>query len=345
MRFIRHKRLQVGDRVSLLTTSSSVAAHLPHVVDLAVHRMRADFGLEPVVGRNALNPHITLMQRAEDLHESFADSSIKAVFAMTGGMEQIHLIPLLDPLIFKDNTKLFFGFSDNTNLTNFLFGLGIPSLYGGSVLTQFGMPHNMHKETVDGLKWALFGDGWFTLQRALEFTEDERDWTDPIHLNLPRKHLPNRPVRIIGEMAVEGPLWGGCLESLHDIFLMPDRCPDSNALEGSVLFLETSQELPSHAFVERFLIRLGALGVLSKLKAIALGRPKAAFLGEPHDLQVRAQYRQEQEETLLRICSSYNSKLTFALNLDFGHTDPQYPLPCGGLMRIDCAAQRVCVHL
>ena len=57
--------------------------------------------------------------RARDIMAAFADPNNKAVFASTGGDDQIQLIKHLDPQVFIDNPKPFFGFSDNTHLHNF----------------------------------------------------------------------------------------------------------------------------------------------------------------------------------------------------------------------------------
>ncbi len=39
----------------------------------------------------------------------------------------------------------------------------------------------------------------------------------------------------------------------------------------------------------------------------------------------------------------YNPSIPIVQNLDFGHTDPQVPMPYGGRARIDPSAQRVFV--
>jgi muramoyltetrapeptide carboxypeptidase LdcA involved in peptidoglycan recycling len=50
------------------------------------------------------------------------------------------MIRLLNPGVFTANPKPFFGFSDNTHVHNFLWRLGVPSYYGGSVMTQIALP-------------------------------------------------------------------------------------------------------------------------------------------------------------------------------------------------------------
>ena len=55
--------------------------------------------------------------RAQDINSAFADPDIKAVLATIGGTDQITVIPQL----IHDNPKIFIGYSDNTNLHNWLW--------------------------------------------------------------------------------------------------------------------------------------------------------------------------------------------------------------------------------
>jgi len=54
--------------------------------------------------------------RAHDLHDAFADPTIRAVFAARGGYGTQRLLPLLDFDLIKRNPKIFTGYSDITAL-------------------------------------------------------------------------------------------------------------------------------------------------------------------------------------------------------------------------------------
>jgi muramoyltetrapeptide carboxypeptidase LdcA involved in peptidoglycan recycling len=67
----------------------------------------------------------TAQDRAADLNTAFADPSIRAVLATIGGEDQITVVPLLDPEVVKADPKPFLGYSDNTNLLNWLWTAGV----------------------------------------------------------------------------------------------------------------------------------------------------------------------------------------------------------------------------
>ena len=76
--------------------------------------------------------------RADDLNAAFADPDIRAVLATVGGEDQITVIPHLDPDTIRSDPKPFLGFSDNTNLLNWLWTHGIGAFYGGSTQVHLG---------------------------------------------------------------------------------------------------------------------------------------------------------------------------------------------------------------
>lgn len=71
-------------------------------------------------------------ERARDLNDAFADPDIRAVVAVIGGEDQITVIPHLDPALVRADPKPFLGYSDNTNILNWLWCNGIAGFYGGS---------------------------------------------------------------------------------------------------------------------------------------------------------------------------------------------------------------------
>jgi len=73
---------------------------------------------------------------------------------------------------------------------------------------------------------------------------------------------------------VTGPAWGGCLEII-DFHLRADRYLLAGAdYEGAVLFLETSEEMPSAEYAYRVLMGMGERGLLQRFGAIVWGRPQ-----------------------------------------------------------------------
>jgi muramoyltetrapeptide carboxypeptidase LdcA involved in peptidoglycan recycling len=64
------------------------------------------------------------------------------VLATVGGEDQITVIPHLDAASITSDPKPFLGYSDNTNLLNWLWTNGVAGFYGGSTQVQLGPgPH------------------------------------------------------------------------------------------------------------------------------------------------------------------------------------------------------------
>lgn len=334
-----------GDRIAVLSPSGGLPGILPLPFDLGLRRLREEFGLEPVEYPTTRKPDATPRQRADDIHAAFADPDIKAVMASIGGEDQITVLPLLDRELLRANPKPFFGFSDSTNLLLVLRNLGIVSYHGASVMTELGRPHAMDPVTADSLRAALFTSGPYELRPAERYRDIDRDWADPATFESAPATEPgggwiwHGPAR-----TVEGLAWGGNLEILSWL-LMADReiARDPAEYEGGVLFLETSEELPSADEVFRILRNMGERGLLGRFAALLMGRAKAWSFQRPHDAEGRRRYADEQREAVLRALAAYAPETVVVLDVDLGHTDPQLVIPYGGVVRVDGVARRITV--
>src|SRR5690349_18791490 len=99
-----------------------------------MRRLRDEIGLEPVEFPTTRRLNAPARERAADLTAAFADPDIRAVLATIGGDDQITVLPHLDADVIAANPKPFFGYSDNTNLLNWLWNLGLASFHGGSTM-------------------------------------------------------------------------------------------------------------------------------------------------------------------------------------------------------------------
>lgn len=335
------QRCKKGDSVAILSPSSTIAGVFPWLFEQGLDRLQTIFGLNPILMPHCLDTNATQEDRASDLHAAFLDPTIKAVFSCTGGIDQIQLINRLEGKIFSDNPKPFFGYSDNTHFCNFLYQNRVKSFYGGSILSQFAMQHQMCQETIESLKWALFDhQNWFEIKAPSYSIDEDHPWEDQNFLDIARHTEPNEEGLIFsGKNQAEGTLWGGCLESLADLLRIPSRIPKD--FSNSVLFLETSEELPSHEFVRRFIISLGEAGILSEIKGLLVGRPKTWFFDQKKTPAEKKLHREKQKETILSVVRIYNQDISVVFNLSIGHTDPQLILPYGGKVRIDGKSEKV----
>ncbi|RZT28281.1 muramoyltetrapeptide carboxypeptidase LdcA involved in peptidoglycan recycling [Kribbella sp. VKM Ac-2569] len=334
--------LKPGDRVAIVSPSRGLPEIFPGPFELGLRRLRDDFGLEPVEYPTTRKLASTPQERAADLHAAWSDPSIRAVFASIGGDDQITVLKHLDPAVFQANPKPFFGYSDNTNLLNFLYSLGLPGFYGGSVMVQFGRGGAMHPDTERALRAAMFTGGEFELTPAKAWTDHDHDWNVPENLETEPPTFPGTGWTWSGSQAVSGKLWGGCIEIL-DWQLSANRWMLPTESYGGVLFGETSEEMPSSEDVYRILRNLGERGLLERFDAVLWGRPKSTSLDRILTPEESVAYVTGQYLAVDRALAEYNPDAVVVKGLDIGHTDPMLVLPYGGQIYLDPAAQRITV--
>ncbi len=333
--------VQPGDKVAVVSPSGGLPEIFPAPYELGLKRLR-DFGLEPVEYPTTRKLGTAPADRAADLHAAWSDPSIRAVIATIGGDDQLTVLKHLDPAVFRADPKPFFGYSDNTNLHNFLYSLGLPSYHGGSVMVQFGRGGAMHPDTERSLRAALFTPGDFDLTPATDWTDHDRDWVDASQLASEPPLFPGTGWTWNGSEPVSGRLWGGCLEIL-DWQLSVNRWMLPVDSYDGVLFLETSEEMPTSEQVYRILRNLGERGLLERFDAVLWGRPKSWSLEQHTSPAEAVAYVTGQYLAVDRALAEYNPAVVVVKGLDIGHTDPQLILPYGGQVRVDPAAKRITV--
>ena len=72
-----------------------------------------------------------------------------------------------------------------------------------------------------------------------------------------------------------------------------------------------------------------------------MGRPKAWELHKPYPPERKTAHKQAQREAVLTTFRQYNAQAPVVQNLDFGHTDPQIPMPYGGKVRLNSSQHRI----
>ncbi|MFF6996988.1 S66 peptidase family protein [Streptomyces sp. NPDC008313] len=334
-----------GDRIAVLSPSAGLPGLFPLPYELGLRRLREEYGLEPVEYPATRRMGSTPRERADDLHAAFADPTVKAVIASIGGDDQITVLPLLDRELIRAHPKPFFGYSDNTNLLAYLWNTGIVGYHGASVMCELGRPGAMDALTAESLRAALFTSGPYELRPADRFGDVGGRWDDPATFE---SEPPTEPgggwTWHRADRVVEARSWGGNLEILAWM-LMADReiARDPAVYDGHVLFLETSEELPSGTEVFRVLRNMGERGLLRRFPALLMARPKAWSFERPNDAGAKARYTREQHEAVLRAVALYAPDMMVVLDVDFGHTHPQLVIPYGGTVRVDGPARRVTV--
>lgn len=335
-------KARVGDRVAVLSPAFAAPAVAPEIHEQALRRLAEATGLVPVEYPTTRRLGATAEDRAADITAAFADPSIRAVLATIGGDDQITVIPHVDADVVAADPKPFLGYSDNTNLHNLLWRLGVPSYYGGSTQVQLGSGPQIDDVHLRSLRAALLDGGVIELTDPGESEDVGIDWADPRSLTEFGVREPTEPWAWAGpEVAVEGRTWGGCLEVIDQLALA-DRMPDLGDLEGVVLLLETSEELPDAHEVGRWVRALGERGVLAAAAGVLVARPPVSRLGAARpSAETRARLRAAQRDAVVEQVTRYNPQAVVCVGVPFGHTRPQWIVPHGGRIRLDGGARTV----
>ncbi|MGH7609330.1 MAG: S66 family peptidase [Candidatus Dormibacteria bacterium] len=339
-------KLAAGDRVAVVSPSFAAPGKFPWIHELAMHRLREEFGLEPVEYPTTRRLGASPQDRASDLTTAFCDPTIRAVLATIGGDDELTILPFLEPEAFAGNRTPFIGYSDNTNLLNWLWNLGVTGYHGGSTMVHIGRPGGLHPVSEQSLHAALFTSGDIEIEQVDAFSEDELDWSDRA---AQIGHPPTQPagdwIWHRPDRVVTGPTWGGNLEVLHWNLAVSRWIRPVGDYAGCVLLLETSEAMPNAEEVFWMLRSAGERGLLAQFPAAIVGRPKAtAGFGRPASFAKRERYRSDQRRSVLRAFQSYAPDTMLVFGVDIGHTDPQWILPYGGTVTVDGPGRRIIAH-
>ena len=338
-------KLAAGDHVAVLSPSWAGAGVFPEIHDRGVRVLRDALGLVPVEYPSTRRVGATPHERARDLNAAFADPTIKAIVAVIGGTDEITVLPHLDADVIASNPKAFVGYSDNTNLLNYLWNLGVVSYHGGSTMVHLARPGGVHDVFLRSLRHALFDHVLVEMAPLERFTDLQPRWEEPSTLDEP---LPTTGERCWhGHNAtriVSGPTWGGNLEIVHWNLATNRWIQPTDTYAGCVLLVETSEEMPSALEVYRMLRNAGERGLLGQFPAVVVAKAKAWHPSAPLDEPARLAFRADQEAAVLDALGTYNPTAMLVYGPDFGHTDPQYVLPYGGLMTVDGPSRRITVQ-
>lgn len=333
-----------GDRVAVLSPSFAAPAVAPQLHEQAIRRLAAVTGLVPVEFPTTRELGASAEARAADINAAFADPSIRAVIATIGGDDQVTVIPHVDPDVVAADPKPFVGYSDNTHLHNFLWQLGVQSFYGGSTQVHLGPGPRVDEVHAASLRAALLDGGRLELHDPGESEDFGVEWTDERALHEFGSREATKPWTWSGPSSkVEGRSWGGCLEVIDQI-AMAGRMPSVERLEGSVLLIETSEEIPTAVQVGRWMRSLGERGFLGAASGVLVARPPVSERGKVPGARQRDQLRGEQREAVLEQMARYNPSAVVCVGVPFGHTRPQWIVPHGGLICLDGADRVISVE-
>jgi muramoyltetrapeptide carboxypeptidase LdcA involved in peptidoglycan recycling len=331
-----------GDRVAVVSPSFAAPGVAPEVHEQAMKRLASITGLVPVEYPTTRRLGATAEDRAADLNAAFADPQVRAVLATIGGEDQITVVPHLKPEIVRSDPKPFLGYSDNSNVLNWLWNHGVAGFYGGSTQVHLGPGPAVDEVHVRSLRAALLTGERLEITEPGESEDIGKDWQDPAALTEHGDREPTEAWTWAGPASsVTGRTWGGCIDVLRWI-LTAGRFPaDPSVLDGGVLLVESSEDLiPAREF--GWILRsIGERGLLGAVAAVLVGRPPTSSFDVHPTAAERAARRAEQRDTAIEVVHRYNPSAVVVVGVPFGHTKPQWILPYGGEVTVDGAAKRL----
>lgn len=329
--FIKPKRLQCGDKVAIVSLSSGMLGEKRylHKYDLGKSRLEELFGLEVVAMPHALKGIGYLYEhpekRAEDWMQACEDNSIKAIVTSIGGDDGIRLLPYVDLDVLRRNPKVFLGYSDTTAHHLMMCCAGVVSFYGPALMSDFAAYGSMPDYTVRAVRELLFeGKAEWSIEKCPYWEKSSIIWNRK-NMDRQEERLPD-PVGyevLQGEGTVRGRLMGGCVDAFP-MYCGSKAWPNVEAWDGCILFLETSMDCPSPAYLSYYLRGLGAQGILETAQGIIVGKP------------FRNRYYEEYKAVYSKILKEFGREdMPVLYNVNFGHCPPIGIIPYGIMCEMD----------
>ena len=311
MKIIKPKKLQKGDIVMIVSPSNGVPNELRGQFNSGI-RFLEELGLKVKVGKNALGRYFyssgTTEERLSDIHEAFADKSVKAIIMSTGGNTANHLLDGLDFDLIKKNPKIFSGISDGTTLLDPIFSkTGLVTYHGPDLIFGFGLPisptikENLIKTWFDGDVGQLKPNSNWSGLDELNKNEEYKGW------------------QCVRKGRVTGRLIGGnttCLTNFDSTQFRPNY-------NNSILFLESFA--PNAKELDRVFTHYRQSKVFEEINGLVLGYFFGAAVDKNQDRKVR--------DVILEVTKDYSFPI---LEIgEIGHNVENYIMPIGCQVTID----------
>ena len=319
---------------------------IKHELDIGLERLRAygltvRFAPHALAGRAFIATHPEA--RAADLLAAFRDLEVDMILCAIGGDDTYRLLPYLfghDELKNAVSRKIFLGFSDTTVNHLMLHKVGLPTFYGQAFLSDIcEISREMLPYTRQYFE-ELLRTGTIRQVTPSALWYDGRSDFSPAAVGTDMPAHKNEGFRLLqGAPRFSGPILGGCIDTLYDIF-DNTRYADSVATcrryglfppaedwRGRILLLETSEEQPAPEKYRRMAAALKAAGVFGAVSGVLVGKP------------MDEKYQAEYHAILCEVID--DPALPVLANLNVGHATPRCILPFGVPAAVDAEAQTI----
>lgn len=310
MKIIKPPHLVTGDTIGIVASSLPV---LPSFMQNYQKGKQAiiDLGFKVKEGETIKKQRWWMagapQEVAHDINAMFADSSVKAIFAQTGGYSAISVLEHLDYQLIKKNPKPFIGMSDMTAYHLAIFAkTGMVGFHMDDITFGFGRSIKEGQESLLKLDQEFF----------IRFLTK----TDPPEIVTPLSRWVEWK-----KGKATGHLIGGILERLSTL-AGTAYFPSLDQFEGAILFWEeVGMDLTQ---IYQFLYQLKYLGIFERISGMLIG--KIQYLKPLRDKEV---FAPTTKEMVLDILKGY--QFPIMADLDFGHFTINIPMPIGTKVAFD----------
>lgn len=315
-------KLKQGDHIRVLSPSSSIRSIGGFDANLTAKDRLEKLGFVVSFSSN-YHAHdsfnsASIEDRVADLHEAFADDSVKAILATIGGFNCNELLPYLDYELIRQNPKIVCGYSDTTALLHAITTKAGVATYMGPSYSSFKMNELQEYQMMAWLN--AMTQNRYQLIPSTQWSSDA--WFLP---NEPRQFYPTN-WRVYTAGRANGRVIGGNLCTFGLLNGTPFAPKVDKMTQGYVLFLEAAEGY------DRYDILRQMTAVLQNYP-----NPKALLLGRfPKECQI-------DDEVLYFILDKYPvlKQIPVMTDLDFAHTQPLFTLTIGAMAYIDTDAMSI----
>jgi len=318
MELVKPNRLRQGDMIRIVAPASNMASLAKSSVDRGIENLeKLGFNVEvdPNVYRSYKGTAGRPEERAESLMEAFMDESVDGIMCVWGGFNSNDILDHLDYSVFRENPKVFTGFSDITILNTVLYQkAGLINFHGLAFIT-FTHEFLMDWEIKVFKHVTMKGTAPYRIEAAPTFIDDPFFWKHP---EKPVDEKDNPGWSVVREGEAQGRLIAGHLGTL----LCLSGTKYWPELKDHILLLECDEEDVGPNNISRQLRHLQQLGALDEISGLVFGRiPEMMGLKEDQSI-----------ESL--IIDVVDNDIPIVTQFDFGHTNPIATIPVGVRGRI-----------
>lgn len=314
-------KLRAGDLIRVVSPARSLAILSEEQKQIARSAF-TDLGLRLSFSEHAAELDrfysSPIASRVADLHQAFADPSVRGIFSTIGGYNSNQLLTGLDYDLIAANPKILCGYSDITALACAIYARTGIVTYSGPHYSTFGMRKG-NAYTRQVLQSALFRSDSFELLPSDRWS-DEPWYRDQEN----RTFIQNPGYQALQPGTSDGTLIGGnlcTLNLLQGTPFMPD-------MHDCLLFVEDDEESNAVLFDRDLQSLLQAIPP-SNLRGLVIGRFQASSNISPDDLSEIINSKPELKG------------IPVAAGFDFGHTTPIATLPIGGKAHLEIVGESV----